>query len=79
MASAQAQYQPTKDISWHILVGTIVTIVPATLCVILRFISRHVSCAGLWWDDYTIAAALVSCTMPSNPLGRLQTLDIMRN
>ncbi|OQD83359.1 hypothetical protein PENANT_c017G11431 [Penicillium antarcticum] len=29
-----------------------------TLCVILRFISRYVSRAGLWWDDYTIAAAL---------------------
>ncbi|KAJ5766595.1 uncharacterized protein N7511_004211 [Penicillium nucicola] len=51
---------PLNDnISWHILVGTIITIVPATLCVILRFISRHVSCAGIWWDDYTIAAALV--------------------
>jgi hypothetical protein len=54
------QTPPNDNIAWHILLGTIITIVPATLCVILRFISRHFARAGLWWDDYTIAAALVS-------------------
>jgi hypothetical protein len=60
MCMESVQELPDDNISWHILVGTIITIVPATLCVILRFISRHVARAGLWWDDYTIAVALVS-------------------
>ncbi|KAJ5769392.1 hypothetical protein N7520_003951 [Penicillium odoratum] len=47
------------DITWHIYVGTLTTIVPATLAVILRFLARHVSDAGFWWDDYTIAMSLV--------------------
>ncbi|KAJ5718278.1 hypothetical protein N7488_003924 [Penicillium malachiteum] len=46
------------DITWHIYVGTITTIVPATVAVLLRFVARRVSKAGLWWDDYTIAVAL---------------------
>ncbi|KAJ5820243.1 hypothetical protein N7474_005834 [Penicillium riverlandense] len=53
-----AQEPPDENIAWHIYVGTIVTIVPATIAVILRFISRHVARAGLWLDDYTIAIAL---------------------
>lgn len=48
------------DITWHIYVGTIATIVPATIAVALRFIARYVSTAGFWWDDYTIALSLVS-------------------
>ncbi|KAJ6178544.1 hypothetical protein N7519_009005 [Penicillium mononematosum] len=56
---APVQDQPDENISWRILVGTIVSIVPATICVILRFIARHVACAGLWWDDYTIAVSLI--------------------
>jgi hypothetical protein len=57
---ASAQLPPDDNIAWHIYVGTIVTIVPATIAVILRFVSRHVAHAGFWWDDYTIAIALVS-------------------
>ena len=57
MESTQSPYG--DDITWHIYVGTIATIIPATLAVILRFIARRVSGAGLWWDDYTIAIALV--------------------
>jgi hypothetical protein len=64
MASAQAP--PDENIAWHLYVGTIVTIVPATIAVILRFISRHVARVGLWWDDYTIAIALVSCSSTSH-------------
>lgn len=48
------------DITWHIYVGTIATVVPATIAVALRFTARHVSRAGFWWDDYTIAMSLVS-------------------
>jgi hypothetical protein len=31
----------------------------ATIAVILRFISRSVSKANLWWDDWILAVALV--------------------
>ena len=51
---------PYDDIAWRIYVGIITTIVPATIVVILRYIARYVARAGLWWDDYTIVAALVS-------------------
>lgn len=57
---ASIQYLPSDDISWRIYVGTITTIVPATIVVILRYIARYVAKAGFWWDDYTIVAALVS-------------------
>ncbi|KAJ5372315.1 hypothetical protein N7517_004321 [Penicillium concentricum] len=55
---ASGQDPPNKNISWRILVGTIISIVPATICVILRFVARNVAHAGLWWDDYTIAVSL---------------------
>lgn len=51
------------SIAYRIWVGTIVTIVPATFGVVLRFLGRHVSRAGFWWDDYTIAIALVGCAV----------------
>lgn len=56
---ASAQDPPNENISWRVLVGTIVTIIPATISVILRFVARHVPGIGLWWDDYTIAISLV--------------------
>ena len=31
----------------------------ATIAVILRFISRHISKANFWWDDWVLAVALV--------------------
>ena len=40
--------------------GTIPLIVLATTLVVTRLIARRVSVAKLWWDDYTIIAALVS-------------------
>ncbi|KAL2854877.1 hypothetical protein BJY01DRAFT_243527 [Aspergillus pseudoustus] len=48
-----------EDISWRIWIGTIVTVIPATIAVVLRFVSRHFARAGFWWDDWTIAASLV--------------------
>ncbi|EYE99210.1 uncharacterized protein EURHEDRAFT_541056 [Aspergillus ruber CBS 135680] len=50
---------PGDDIAYRIWIGTIVTVVPATVITALRFTARTVSRVGLWWDDYTIAAALV--------------------
>ena len=40
--------------------GTISLIVLATVLVVARLFARRVSVAKLWWDDYTIIAALVS-------------------
>ena len=34
-------------------------IVATTVVVTLRFISRKIAQAGLWWDDWMILAALV--------------------
>lgn len=51
---------PGDDIASRIWIGTIVTVVPATIITALRFTARIVSRVGLWWDDYTIAVALVS-------------------
>lgn len=50
---------PGENIAYRIWIGTIVTVVPATVITTLRFIARTVSRVGLWWDDYTIAVALV--------------------
>ncbi|KAL4810186.1 hypothetical protein BDV18DRAFT_54216 [Aspergillus unguis] len=49
----------TEDIDYQIWVGTIATVVPATIAVILRFIWRHISRAGFWWDDWVIVASLI--------------------
>ncbi|KAJ5651920.1 hypothetical protein N7507_009346 [Penicillium longicatenatum] len=51
--------QTEVDTTWHIYVGTIATIIPATIAVSSRFAARYVSSAGFWWDDYTIALSLV--------------------
>jgi hypothetical protein len=47
------------DIGWHIWVGTITTIVPATLAVAGRFLARYISRVRYWWDDWMILIALV--------------------
>jgi hypothetical protein len=56
--------QTEVDTTWHIYVGTIATIIPATIAISLRFAARYVSSAGFWWDDYTIALSLVSFRLP---------------
>lgn len=43
----------------RILAVSVVLIVVSTLSVILRFVARALSKAGLWWDDWCILAALV--------------------
>lgn len=61
---ASLQDLPQDDISWRIWVGTLTTVIPATIIVILRFVSRHASRAGFWWDDYTIVISLVNTSQP---------------
>lgn len=61
MASIDQDQDPNNDnIAYRIWIGTIVTVVPATLVTALRLTARVVSQVGLWWDDYTIAVSLVS-------------------
>lgn len=55
-----SQGNPDDDIAYHIWVGTIVTLVPATIAVVLRYFARHASRVGFWWDDYLIFVSLVS-------------------
>ncbi|OQE29505.1 hypothetical protein PENSTE_c002G02241 [Penicillium steckii] len=59
MSSLQYEDLPHDNISWRIWVGTLATLIPATIVVVLRFVARYVSRAGLWWDDYTIVISLV--------------------
>ena len=40
--------------------ATITLTIIATAAVILRFISRKISTASFWWDDWTILIALVT-------------------
>ena len=43
----------------RIIAVAAVLITISTIAVILRFVSRLVSQAGFWWDDWMILAALV--------------------
>ena len=48
------------------IIGTCITlIVITTAAVALRFLARHLSRAGLWWDDWTILGALVRLRNPT--------------
>ncbi|MCJ1384101.1 hypothetical protein MMC17_007217 [Xylographa soralifera] len=42
-----------------IIAVSVVLIILSTAAVVLRFVSRMMSKAGLWWDDWIIVAALV--------------------
>lgn len=56
---APMHVDPDDNISYRIWIGTIVPVVPATIVTVMRFTARLVWQVGLWWDDYTIAVALV--------------------
>ena len=43
----------------NILGANITFMIISTLTVSLRFVARHLSGAGLWWDDWMILAALI--------------------
>lgn len=49
----------TPDQAWKIYVGTLTTIVPATLAVGARFLARWIGGIHYWWDDWMVLIALV--------------------
>lgn len=51
---------PDDSEAWKVWVGSVVSVVLATIAVIARLVARRISAANFWWDDYTIIAALVS-------------------
>ncbi|KAL4941124.1 hypothetical protein BDV06DRAFT_223418 [Aspergillus oleicola] len=59
MAHATGHDDGAENIAYQIWVGTIVTVVAATIAVVLRFISRSIAKAGFWWDDWVIVASLI--------------------
>lgn len=50
---------PIPDQGWKIYVGTLTTIVPATLAVGARFLARWIGDIHYWWDDWMVLIALV--------------------
>lgn len=50
---------PKGDRGPEINAVQVLMIIMATSAVVLRFIARRMSAAGLWWDDWVILAALV--------------------
>ena len=55
---------PDDSLAWKVWIGTIVSVVSATVAVAARLLARKISAAPFWWDDWTIIASLVS--MPLN-------------
>ncbi|KAL8702705.1 MAG: hypothetical protein Q9201_004126 [Fulgogasparrea decipioides] len=49
---------PDDSLAWKVWVGSIVSVVTATVAVGLRLFARRISAAPYWWDDYTILVAL---------------------
>ncbi|KAL4782051.1 hypothetical protein BJX76DRAFT_359303 [Aspergillus varians] len=60
MASiGQGTETEVQDIEYMLWAGTIVTVVSATVAVGLRFLSRYIAKAKLWWDDWVIVVSLI--------------------
>lgn len=63
LAPLETPHSPGLDINDNaasrIIAVCVVLIVLAAVAVALRFVSRWLSRAGLWWDDWTILAAMV--------------------
>lgn len=51
--------QPNVSEAWKVWVGSIVSVVLATIAVAARLAARRISAAKFWWDDFTIVLALV--------------------
>lgn len=58
-----------------IIAVSAVLIAISTIAVILRFMSRMVSKAGLWWDDWLIVAAMVRYARGGISLGTMEADD----
>ncbi|KAI4228432.1 MAG: hypothetical protein L6R36_001623 [Xanthoria steineri] len=54
-----------EDRSSHIIGSAVVLIILPTVAVILRLLSRHMSKAGLWIDDYTVILSLIISWTPN--------------
>ena len=53
------------DQSSRIVAASITLMVLSGIAVGMRFIARHLSRAGLWWDDWTILVAMVPAVLSS--------------
>ncbi len=51
---------PDDSVAWKVWLGSVVSVVLATIAVALRLFARKLSAAPFWWDDWTIVASLVS-------------------
>lgn len=51
---------PDDSVAWKVWLGSVVSVVLATIAVALRLFARKLSSAPFWWDDWTIVASLVS-------------------
>jgi len=60
MVSANVHATKTNSL----LAGDIILIFLSAIFVGLRFLSRRIAGAGLWWDDYVIAVALPLAWVP---------------
>ena len=52
------------NVSPRVVAVSVVLIVITAVTVTLRFVSRWVSKAGMWWDDWMILAAMVWAKTP---------------
>lgn len=59
MATNNMPLPPDDNIAWKVWVGSIVSVVLATVAVVARLTARKLSAARFWWDDHLIAMALV--------------------
>ncbi len=59
---------PDDSLAWKVWLGSIVSVVAATIAVGARLLARRISAAPFWWDDWTIMASLVSMALISSPL-----------
>ena len=57
---------PDVSLAWKVWLGSIVSVVAATVAVALRLFARRISAAPFWWDDWTIVASLVSMSIRVN-------------
>ena len=57
---------PDVSLAWKVWLGSIVSVVAATVAVALRLYARRLSAAPFWWDDWTIVASLVSMSGRAN-------------
>ena len=63
---------PDDSMAWKVWLGSVISVVAATLAVAARLFARKISAAPFWWDDWTIMASLVSTELTSTPIRSLR-------